>query len=258
MPKTETVVSEGTEENKRRGKAINRKVFVRRLKRAVFLSAIFFVLGMSVLAISPRQDTVDMSPAATVSVDGNGICNVLAGKEFRYVFGAEAETIENFSTERDHCKELLATGGIPEEGDPSGLEDEVRAVVFGYPIEEMAPVIAEYDREIAALIVGIAKKESDWGKHAPTLAGRDCRNYWGLKGSGSLGMAMGYACFGSADEAAHAVGDRIAELVAKRQASSPEKLIVWKCGNTCAGHSPESVQSWISGVRMYYDKIARS
>lgn len=258
MPKTETMVSEGKEGNKRREKIKNRKIFVRRLERAVFLSVVFSVLGASVFAVSQNQLTVDKGPSVTAPTDRSGICTVLAGKEFRYVFGIETDAAENISTERDHCRELLASGGIPEEGDPSGLEGEIREVVSGYPIEEMAPVIAEYDREVAALIVGIAKKESDFGKHAPTLAGRDCRNYWGLKGSGSLGTAMGYACFGSSDEAARAVGDRISELVEKRQTSNPEKLTVWKCGSSCAGHSPESVRSWISGVRTYYDKIVRS
>lgn len=259
MPKTETVVSEGTEGDKRRGKINIGKVIVRRLERAVFLSIVLFAIGVSVYALSTRSETADSGAYVTVPVEKAGdICTVLAGKEFRYVFGTEAEAVENISTERDHCKELLASGGISGEGDPDGLEGEVRAVVSGYPIEGMSPIIAEYDREVAALIVGIAKKESDWGNHAPTLAGQDCRNYWGLKGSGSRGAAMGYACFGSPEEAARAVGDRIAELVEKRRSSSPEKLIVWKCGSSCAGHSPESVQSWISGVRMYYDKIARS
>ena len=38
---------------------------------------------------------------------------------------------------------------------------ELETMLSGYPIEVMAPVIASYDRDIAGLIVGIGKKESN-------------------------------------------------------------------------------------------------
>lgn len=129
----------------------------------------------------------------------------------------------------------------------------------GFPIEIMAPVIAEYDREVAALIVGIAKKESNWGKRVPLdKDGADCFNYWGWKGAGARGVAMGHGCFGTPEEAVRAVGNRITELVEKRKTSEPKSMIVWKCGSSCATHSPESVRKWISDVDLYYRKIVQN
>lgn len=138
------------------------------------------------------------------------------------------------------------------------LEATIHTMVSGYPIAVMAPAIANYDRAVAALIVGIAKKESDWGKHVPlTPAGEDCFNYWGYKGAGSRGTAMGHGCFGSPEEAVTAVGNRLTQLVEIRQGSNPSSMIIWKCGSSCATHSPESVRKWISDVDIYYQKIAK-
>lgn len=123
------------------------------------------------------------------------------------------------------------------------------------PIERMVPFIVKRDRETAAFLVSIARKESSWGKHVPSLNGIDCFNYWGFKGSGSRGVGMGHACFGSPEEAVETVGNRLAELIHEKKLNSPERLIVWKCGSSCAGHSPESVAKWISDVRSVYQKI---
>lgn len=144
---------------------------------------------------------------------------------------------------------------VPPDND---LEATISTMVSGYPIAVMAPAIASYDRAVAALIVGIAKKESDWGKHVPlTPSGEDCFNYWGYKGAGTRGTAMGHGCFGSPEEAVIAVGNRLTELVAIRQGSDPSSMIIWKCGSSCATHSKESVRKWISDVDIYYQKIAQ-
>lgn len=135
------------------------------------------------------------------------------------------------------------------------FEQELSALVVGYPIAAMVPAIAKRDRTVAAFLVGIAKKESDWGKHVPTLGGQDCFNYWGYKGSGSRGTGMGYACFSSPEEAIAVVGDRLEHFVRATQRDTPAEMIVWKCGNSCAGHSPESVRSWIGSVDIYFRKI---
>jgi hypothetical protein len=136
------------------------------------------------------------------------------------------------------------------------LQTTIATLTSGYPLEVMAPTIAEYDREVAALIVGIAKKESNWGKRVPVdTAGADCFNYWGFKGAGTRGVAMGHGCFGSPEEAVHAVGNRIAELVTLRKTSEPKNMIIWKCGSSCATHSPESVRKWIADVDLYYRQI---
>lgn len=142
------------------------------------------------------------------------------------------------------------------DSESEALEDRIRDIVSGYPIEVMAPAISQYDPKIAGLIVGIAKKESGWGEHVPTKNGADCFNYWGYKGAGSRGSAMGYGCFGSPEEAVSAIGDRLSELAEKRQSAEPRHLVVWKCGSSCAGHNPEGVRKWISDVNLYYQKIA--
>ncbi len=137
------------------------------------------------------------------------------------------------------------------------LEEEIVSLTTGYPIETMAPAISKFDREIAALLVGIAKKESNWGRRVPRATdGADCFNYWGFKGAGERGVAMGHGCFGTPEEAVEKVGNRLAELVALRETSDPARMTVWKCGSSCATHSPKSVQKWISDVDQYYQIIA--
>ena len=60
------------------------------------------------------------------------------------------------------------------------LERDVEKMVEGYPIEKMIPYMGTRDRETVAYLVGIAKKESNWGKRVPvTENGEDCYNYWG-------------------------------------------------------------------------------
>jgi hypothetical protein len=144
--------------------------------------------------------------------------------------------------------------GVPSD---AALDSEIASLTAGYPIEQMAASIARYDRPVAALLVGIAKKESNWGRRVPRSDdGEDCYNYWGFKGAGSRGIAMGHGCFGSAQEAVEKVGDRIAELVDSRSTSEPRNFTIWKCGSSCATHSPESVRKWVSDVDQYYRLLA--
>lgn len=164
-------------------------------------------------------------------------------------------------TDRVPCETLSLVIFPPAESskslERSALENELRAMVAGYPIEAMVPTIADYDRDIAGLIIGIAKKESNWGKRVPrTDTGEDCFNYWGYKGAGVRGVAMGHGCFGERSEAVRAIGDRLQELVALRQTSEPKNMTIWKCGSSCATHSPESVRKWIADVDLYYRAIA--
>lgn len=138
------------------------------------------------------------------------------------------------------------------------LEKDIRMLVAGHPIEAMAPVIARYDRPIAAFLVGIAKKESNWGKRAPSKNGQDCYNYWGYKGAGARGLALGHGCFASPEEAVAVVGKRIATLVHDYDRTTPKEMIIWKCGRSCAGHGKADVAKWISDVELYYDKVVSS
>ncbi len=176
---------------------------------------------------------------------------------------SQTETVpskeEELCLEKKTKDELLTeiVGENTHKGEVSSLEATIASLTKGFPIEVMAKPMAGYDRNIAALIVGIAKKESNWGKASPSKSGVDCYNYWGYKGAGGRGQAMGYACFASPEEAVQAVGDRLERLVEKRATSEPSNLVTtWKCGNSCASHSKESVQSWINDVHQYYSKIA--
>jgi hypothetical protein len=148
--------------------------------------------------------------------------------------------------------------GIVTPVEASEFEAELRKIVAGYPIEAMASLIAQYDRNIAGLIVGIGKKESNWGKRVPrTDEGEDCFNYWGYTGAGTRGVAMGHGCFSDAAEAVRVVGNRLQALVTLRKTSEPAQLTIWKCGSSCAGHSSESVRKWVSDVDLYFRAIAR-
>lgn len=132
---------------------------------------------------------------------------------------------------------------------------ELEKLLKGYPLQKMAPEIAKLDPEIAALVVGIARKESQWGLRSPKKNG-DCFNYWGYKGAGGRGVGMGYACFATREEAVEKIAARLEKLVQKRGSSKPNILVTpWKCGNSCATHSPESVRKWVSDVNQYYTKV---
>ncbi len=141
--------------------------------------------------------------------------------------------------------------------DPSKIEFEnrVRKMVKGYPIEDMVPYIVEQDRTVAIYLIAIAKKESGWGAHVPVLDGQDCFNYWGSRGIRLLMGTGGHTCFNSRKDAVETVGKRLHTLIYDNNLSTPEELIVWKCGSTCAGHDPYGVQKWISDVDLYYEKL---
>jgi hypothetical protein len=136
---------------------------------------------------------------------------------------------------------------------PSTLEKNINQLVSDYPIKKMSPYIANEDKKVAAFLVAIAKKESNWGKYSPKKNGKECYNYWGYRGTYNQ-TASGYSCFDSPAQAVGVVGDRIEELV-NQQIDTPKKMIVWKCGATCAGHGEYSVNKWIQDVDLYFNKI---
>jgi len=153
-------------------------------------------------------------------------------------------------------RQVLITEGIVfENTEKMKLHNELKEMVKDFPIEVMVPYIIEWDPKVAAFIVGIAKKESAWGKHVPVLNGEDCFNYWGYRGGGDRVTQGGYTCFDNPEQAVDIVGKRIHNLVIKQNLDTPEKMIVWKCGSSCAGHSNYGVQKWISDVNLYFQKI---
>lgn len=136
-------------------------------------------------------------------------------------------------------------------------EENVRQMVKGYPIEDMLPYIFEQDRITAAFLIGIAKKESNWGKRVPVLEGQDCFNYWGYRGVRRMMGTGGHTCFNSQEDAVETVAARLNKLINSEKLNTPEKLVVWKCGFSCDGHSRESVRKWISDVDMYYSELMK-
>lgn len=134
------------------------------------------------------------------------------------------------------------------------LEGRIRSMVSEYPIQEMAPYISKQNRIVAAFLVAIAKKESNWGKFSPQKEGRNCYNYWGYRGTYNQ-TDSGYSCFDSPEQAVKVVGERIGEFV-DRKIDNPRKMAVaWKCGFDCSGHSFFSVKKWEWDVGYYFKKI---
>lgn len=135
------------------------------------------------------------------------------------------------------------------------LERRVKTLVKGFPIERMTPYISQESEETAAFLVGIAKKESNWGKRVPKKDGQDCFNYWGYRGGGDRVTWDGYTCFDSPKQAIKTVGHRIDTLVVQHELDTPREIVVWKCGWTCAGHNSAGVEKWIQDVDYYYHKV---
>jgi hypothetical protein len=133
------------------------------------------------------------------------------------------------------------------------LHQNIVKIIKGTPMEKMTDEIAARDETVAAFIVGIAMKESKFGKYSPKKDGKECYNYWGYRGKENT-TKSGYSCFDSPKHAVKVVGDRI-ERIVKQGAKTPEEMISWKCGSTCAGHSPESVDKWIADVGINYYRI---
>lgn len=134
------------------------------------------------------------------------------------------------------------------------LRKDVISIIKNTPMEKMADDISKKDRAVAAFLVGIAMKESKFGKFSPKNAkGRDCYNYWGYRGKENT-TKSGYSCFESPSHAIEVVGGKIDSIV-KRGVKTPAAMISWKCGSTCAGHDPESVKKWISDVAINYYRL---
>lgn len=135
------------------------------------------------------------------------------------------------------------------------MEDDIMAMVEGYPIEVMVPEIIKRDRMIAALLIAIGRKESAWGKRVPVLNGEDCFNYWGYRGIRKRMGSGGHTCFDSPKDAVDTVAKRIETLVNRDGYNTPAKMVVWKCGYDCSWDSKKAIQKWISDVEYYFEKL---
>jgi len=196
-----------------------------------------------------------VSMAFIGSVFGPG---VFADEPIEKIAGVSTNVSENENTEEsavayDPSQDIFFEYFNEATGEQ--YEAKVREMVKGYPIEAMLPYILEQDRMTAAFLIGIGKKESNWGKRIPVLDGQDCFNYWGYRGIRRMMGTGGHTCFNSRKDAVDTVAARIEKLTQSEQLNTPEKLIVWKCGFSCEGHSRESVKKWISDVDMYYGQL---
>lgn len=139
--------------------------------------------------------------------------------------------------------------------DQNAFIKNAQTMVKGYPIEAMMPYILKQDKETASFLIAIAKKESNWGKRVPVLDGKDCYNYWGYRGIRDKMGTGGHTCFSDPRDAVETVAKRLKKLIHEKDLNTANKLIVWKCGSSCSGHSNESVRKWISDVDAYFKAL---
>lgn len=132
---------------------------------------------------------------------------------------------------------------------------KARALVKDTPMEKMVPYLANQDQGTTAFLISVAKKESNWGKYSPKLAGQDCYNYWGYRGHTGTITPSGYTCFDSPEEAIATVGKRFSTLINESEIDTPSKMIVWKCGFDCSWDNPVAIKKWVKDVNHYYQKF---
>ncbi len=145
---------------------------------------------------------------------------------------------------------------IQKASDRAALEQEIYGMVKGYPIEKMVPYIAQQDRTVAAFMIAIAKKESNWGRRVPVLDGQDCYNYVGYRGQRERMGTGGHTCFDSPEDAVNTIAKRVKTLVEDNNRNTPEKMVIWKCGQSCeATGGQAAANKWISDVDMYFQKF---
>lgn len=135
------------------------------------------------------------------------------------------------------------------------LEREIKKLVQGYPIESMVPYIAEKDKDVAAFLVSIAKKESNWGKRIPVLNGENCYNYWGFRLKAEKMGSGGHTCFDNPQEAVDVVAQRINQLVKEESIDTPKEMVIWKCGYKCNGPEAIGATKWVRDVDYYYSQL---
>ncbi len=165
----------------------------------------------------------------------------------------------NDAIDRDIKEEVQYIGRMFQEAENKKQEEfekEILSLVKGYPIEKMVPYIAEKDKIVAAFLVAIAKKESNWGRRVPVLNGQDCHNFWGYRGKRARMGTGEHTCFDSPEDAVDTVAKRIQFLVSNKKLNTPEKMVIWKCGSDCeATGGREAALKWISDVNLYFQKL---
>jgi hypothetical protein len=221
-----------------------------RVWNASIIGAIFF--GMFSMTLIYRYLGQQVSAESTAALSASTpVVNELSVGSAPAVLGA---TMDATSDKDTPSTPLSPADALKKSGD-AAFAAEVSDMVKGYPIEVMLPYILKQDRDVASFLIGIGKKESNWGKRVPVLNGRDCYNYWGYRGIRDDMGTGGHTCFNSPEDAVNTVAKRIKTLVQEKKLNTPAKMIVWKCGNSCAGHKPADVRKWISDVDIYYQEL---
>jgi hypothetical protein len=135
------------------------------------------------------------------------------------------------------------------------IKKNIEKLVGNKPMKNMVSEISSRNPKTASYLVAIAKHESNLGKFSPKKDGKDCFNYWGFRGTYNR-TDSGYSCFDSPEQAVLVVGDRIQGLTEIENITTPEEMLVWKCGVSCASHDPGDVMRWKRDVDFYYKKIS--
>lgn len=168
------------------------------------------------------------------------------------------EVTENVDEEFDFTRQPQVSDNEFSEKSKTEFEKAARTMVKGYPIEKMLPYILEKDQKVAAFLISIAKKESSFGERVPVLNGQDCYNYWGYRGQRKLMGSGGHTCFNSRKDAVDTVAKRLTVLVNEQKRDTPAKMVLWKCGNSCAATGGQAAANkWVSDVDGYFEKLMR-
>jgi len=168
----------------------------------------------------------------------------------------QIETVEdewNKEKEERYMKEIA---DYLENSEIEKFNKNAEEMVEDYPIENMLKYILEKDKDVAAFMIAIAKKESNWGKRVPVLNGKDCYNYWGYREKRERMGTGGHTCFDSRKDAVDTVAKRIKTLIKEYKRDTPKEMVVWKCGSDCeATGGQAAANKWISDVDMYMKKL---
>jgi hypothetical protein len=226
---------------------LDRISFVHIWNTSIVMSVLFGMFFMSVVYRYMGQ-----SASALEVVDDRQVAYEEIIQEYKEKRKKDKESEWSSEKEEAYINGIMT---VMEKQEEENFEKEVWKMVEGYPIEKMVPYILEQDRTVAAFLIGIAKKESNWGKRKPVLNGQDCYNYWGYRGIRERMGSGGHTCFDSPRDAVETVSKRLKWLVEEQNRNTPSKMIIWKCGSSCAGHAPGSPEKWISDVSMYFDRL---
>jgi hypothetical protein len=217
-------------------------------------NAHFFMIALAILSLVANfwsSQTVSYARADVMYSAEAKIASPLFEKKQSDLFVANEDSAKISKELTDTLKQQTQAAGKLQNGQ---FADKIYEIVGDAPIKEMVPFISQRDEKVAAFLIGIAKKESSFGLASPSKNGESCYNYWGFKGDGGRGAAMGYACFANAEEAIKIVGDRI-EILVNKERNTPSRMVdTWKCGKSCK--DDPGAPGWIATVALYFDKIA--